>query len=157
VGEFKCACDSKWVKDTRTKIYQCWRYITCEMLSGMYNVSVRLHSAEGNEWADSIFVDLKRVDRRRNEEFTYKDFFVRIIRYLVMKFSLRVTTFLQLWCAVGRRYSSFLSSFRRDACCWHLYSISAVKHRDSTSRILMFNFTTYNCLGKLRCSVYGPG
>ena len=45
------------------------------MLSGMYNVSVRLHSSEGNECADSIFVDLKRVDRRRNEDLTYMDFF----------------------------------------------------------------------------------
>jgi hypothetical protein len=59
----------------------------------MYNVRVKLHSSEENECTDSIFVDLKRVDRRRNEELIYMDFFVRIIRYKVMKYTLRVTEF----------------------------------------------------------------
>ena len=66
------------------------------MLSGMYNVRVRLHSSEGNECADSIFVDLKKVDRRINEELTYMDFFIRFIRYKLMKYTLRVTAFRQL-------------------------------------------------------------
>jgi hypothetical protein len=56
----------------------------------MYTVRVRLHSSEGNERAGSIFVDLKRVDRRRIEELTYLYIFVSIVKYKVMKTFRRV-------------------------------------------------------------------
>jgi hypothetical protein len=39
-------------------------YITCEMYSGKYNVRVRLHSSEGNEYSDSTFVDLRRSQKK---------------------------------------------------------------------------------------------
>ena len=87
------------------------------MLSGMYNVRVTLHSAEENECADSIFVDFKRVDRRRNDELK-----MDVLRkdYKVLSNEIHFTwdsVPSVMMCKWGcNTQTSFLRSFGRHAC-----------------------------------------